>query len=418
MVTSSIDFGTTNSVAGINTHNAIEMVHLGKNSLETKSVLFYSFEDKNFYIGDDAIKELKYGTMGRYLTSLKSFLGSKENIETTLGKTTYSLEDLISIIIKRFKNSLDNRAKQNIEKVVLGRPVRFNDNSNELDKIAEKRLENAAKKSGYKEVVFQYEPIAAALAYEQNLKQEELILVADIGGGTTDYTIIKVGGENRYKLDRKDDILSTYGVYVGGNTFDSQIIKNFISPFLGKGTLYKNMGKEMEISGSLYTDLSQWHLFQRMYNRDTISSIEKLIYMSYEKDKIGRLLELIKENLYFDFSEKIIDSKVALSSSKETKIDMSIFKKPFHIDFAQEEFNNAINQDCIKIEEALKETMSLAQIPFEKIDKVFLTGGSTLVPKVKNIYLQLFPKDKIVHTDVFSSVGYGLAIHSNRVWNM
>jgi len=103
MITASLDFGTTNSVAGVNIDGTIEMIPLGKKGLETKTVLFYSFEDKNFYVGDEAVEELELDTLGRYLVSLKSFLGSKEQIETTLGTTTYLLEDLISIIIRRFK---------------------------------------------------------------------------------------------------------------------------------------------------------------------------------------------------------------------------------------------------------------------------------------------------------------------------
>ena len=414
MITSAIDFGTTNSVAGINKNNIIKMVQLGNNRLETRSVLFYSFEDKNFYVGDDVAIELEDEVKGRYLQSLKSFLGSKEKIETTLGKDTYSVEDLISIILRRFKNKMEKEALQEIDNVVLGRPVRFNENDDKLDKKAEKKLELAANKIGFKNVVFQYEPIAAALAYESKITKEELILVADIGGGTTDYSIIKVGG-NKHKLDRKEDILSNHGIYVGGNNFDSEIIKNLISPYLGKGTMYNSMGKDMEVGTDLYFDLSEWHLFQRMFDRKVLLRIEKLINMSYEKNKIERLQELIKDNLYFDFSNSIINSKIELSSKSLTTINMNMFSDPFSIDLNQENFEASIYEHTTKIENALKETLLLANITTNQIDKVFLTGGSTLVPSVKNLYMKYFPKNKIVHTDVFTSVGYGLTLFSNKV---
>ena len=218
MITASLDFGTTNSVAGVNNSGKIEMIPLGKESLETKTVLFYSFEDKNFYVGDEAVEELELETMGRYLVSLKSFLGSKEQIETTLGTTTYMLEDLISIIIRRFKAKIEAHVGQRVERIVLGRPVRFNDDDDALDQLAQERLQKAALQAGFKEVAFLYEPIAAAIAYEKQVQKEELILVADIGGGTTDYTIVRVGGKK--SSDRRDDILATNGVYVGGNSFD------------------------------------------------------------------------------------------------------------------------------------------------------------------------------------------------------
>jgi len=414
MITASIDFGTTNSVVGINNNGKIEMIALGKESLETKTVLFYSFEDKNFYVGDDALEELKLDTLGRYLVALKSFLGGKENIETTLGTTTYLLSDLISIILRRFKGVLEVHAGQSIDKVVLGRPVHFNDDDNELDQQAQNRLEAAAIQAGFKEVAFQYEPIAAALSYEKDISKKELILVADIGGGTTDYSIIRVGGERG--KDRKEDILATHGTYVGGNSFDSELIKAFVVKHLGQGSLYKNMGKEMEIGPALYSDFSEWHKFQKMYDPKVLNSIEKFIYMSYDKDKISRLLELIKEGLYFSFSEKIIDAKVDLSFNESTKINMNMFDKPFEEPISQEAFNAVIAHHTQKIKSTLDETMAMANIDYEQIDRVFLTGGSTLVPAVSNIYKELFSEEKLVHTDVFSSVGYGLAIYAGEVW--
>ena len=410
MTTASIDFGTTNSVVGINKGGKIEMVPLGKDSLETKSVLFYSFEDKGFYVGQDAIDELKLETMGRYFVSLKSFLGSDEKIETTLGVDTYSISDLIAIILRRFKNILENHAKERIDRVVLGRPVHFNDKNPLLDKQAQDRLEASALKAGFKEVLFEYEPISASLAYEQSITKEETILVADIGGGTTDYTIIRVGGKKR--ADRKDDILATHGCYIGGNSFDSEIIKNFVIKHLGYGSYYKNMGKEMQIDYALYSDLSQWHTFQKMYNPKTINTIEKYIYMAYDKEKISRLLEIIKDGYYFDFSERVIKAKIDLSSKDSTIIDMNFFENPFTEELTQKEFNRVISSHTEKIKKTLDETIQMAGVGYNQIDKVFLTGGSTLVPKVNRIYKELFSSDKIIHTDVFSSVGYGLAIRA------
>ncbi len=414
MITASIDFGTTNSVVGINNNGKIEMVPLGKESLETKTVLFYSFEDKKFYVGDEALDELRNDTLGRYLVALKSFLGGAENIETTLGTTTYTLSDLIAIILRRFKWVLDEKAGQSIERVVLGRPVRFNDEDDALDQQAQDRLEAAALQAGFKEVAFQYEPIAAALAYEKDISKEELILVADIGGGTTDYTIIRVGTQRGG--DRKEDILATHGTYVGGNSFDSEIIKAFVVKHLGQGSLYKNMGKEMEIGPALYGDFSEWHKFQKMYDQKVLNSIEKYIYMAYDKDRISRLLELIKEGHYFAFSQKIIEAKVDLSFNDSTIIDMNMFEKPFTQELSQKAFNAVIAHHTNKIKSTLDETMKMANISYEEIDRVFLTGGSTLVPAVSNIYKELFSEDKLVHTDVFSSVGYGLAIYAGEVW--
>lgn len=414
MISSAIDFGTTNSVAGINLNNKVEMIQLGQKSIETRSVLFYSFEDKSFYVGDDVLTQLAMATEGRYLQSLKSFLGHKENIETVLGTDTYALDDLISIILRRFKQKMDKKAEESIENLVLGRPVRFNDDSDFLDNEAQNRLENAGKKAGFKNIAFQYEPIAAALSYEDKINREELILVADIGGGTTDYSVIKVGGNSRHKADRKEDILSNHGIYVGGNSFDSAIIKEFIAPNLGQGTIYKSMGKEMEVPSELYFDLSEWHLFQRMFDRKVLMRIDKLMMMAYEKEKIERLHELITDNLYFDFANEIVNSKITLSLADKARLDMKMFYSPFSVDLTLNEFENSIAPYTQKIEEALNEALREANVTAEQIDKVFLTGGSTLVPSVKKIYSNYFSEEKIFHTDVFASVGYGLTLYANR----
>lgn len=414
MITASLDFGTTNSVAGVNIDGKIEMIPLGKKELETKTVLFYSFEDKKFYVGDEAIEELELETLGRYLVSLKSFLGSKESVETTLGTTTYMLEDLISIIIRRFKAKIEAHIGQSVEKIVLGRPVRFKDDDDVLDQLAQERLEKAALQAGFKEVKFLYEPIAAAIAYEKQVQKEELVLVADIGGGTTDYTIVRVGGKK--KLERKEDILATNGVYVGGNSFDTQIIRNFVTEHLGEGSLYKNMGKEMSIGPHLYNDFSEWHKFQKMYDIKVLNGIEKLIFMAYDKEKISRLLELIREGLYFSFSQKIIESKAQLSFDETTFIDMNLFQDPFTQEITREAFNKVITPDIEKIKMTLDETIKMANISYDEIDRVFLTGGSTLVPAVKNLYREVFGEEKLVHTDVFSSVGYGLALYAGEVF--
>jgi hypothetical chaperone protein len=415
MISSAIDFGTTNSVAGVNLEDELKMVQLGHNSLETRSVLFYSFEDRNFYVGDDVLAQLDIDTEGRYLQSLKSFLGHKEHIETVLGTDSYYLDDLISIIIRRFKQKMDNQAGKSIENVVFGRPVRFNDHSDELDIEAQYRLESAGYKAGFRNIVFQYEPIAAALSYEDKINREELILVADIGGGTTDYSVIKVGGDSRYKMDRKEDILSNHGIYVGGNSFDSSIIKEHIAPHLGQGTIYKSMGMEMEVPPELYFDLSEWHLFQQMFDKKVLNRIDKLIMMAYEKNKIERLQELIQDNLYFDFANEIINAKIKLSSSNQAKLDMKMFYDSFSADLKLHQFEDAIDPYTQKIEKALNEALTQANVTANQIDRVFLTGGSTLVPKVKSIYSNYFSKEKIFHTDVFASVGYGLTLHASRV---
>ncbi len=404
MVTASIDFGTTNSVATLNINGKIIPVKLGRDNTYTPTVLFFNFDDKKFYIGDEAIEQLEDGELGRYFVSLKTFLGSKDEIEINLAYKRYKIEDLIAVILKRFKNEIDKMANCDVKKLTLGRPVRFNDSDDRLDKLAQDRLKRAALKAGFKEINFCFEPIAAALSYKQNLSKDETILVADIGGGTTDYTIINLKSNN---------ILSTYGIYIGGNNFDSKIIREFISPYLGEGIKYKNMGKDMHISHSLYVDLYEYYRFIKMYDKQIIDSIKKYIQMAYDKTAIKRLLELIEDGEYFNFINAIVDAKVSLSKNSNCLINMNFFEEPFSVKISQKEFNTITEEEIAKIKDALYKSLEIANISPKKIDKVFLTGGTTLIPAVAEIYKEVFSSEKLIQTNVFSSVGYGLALCNN-----
>ena len=403
MLSAAIDFGTSNSTATIKDGNSIKVVNLGDKTSYTPTVLFFNFEEKKFYVGDSAIKELENGELGRYFVSLKSFLGSSEIIETTLLQKEYNLEDLISIILKDFKEKIDRVAGKSVTKLTLGRPVKFNDNSKELDSLAENRLKNAAIKAGFKDIKFCYEPVAASLSYEIGSSKEELILVADIGGGTTDYTIIKSGKDR--------EVLATNGIYIGGNNFDSKIIRGFVSSYLGEGSSYINMGKEMKISHSLYVDLYEYYKFIKMYDKQIIDSIKKYIQMAKDKEPISRLLELITDGYYFDFLQAVVNAKIELSSKDSVDLNMNFFTKPFSVPITKKEFNLVSKDEIDKIEKTLLDTLYTANLKAKNIDKVLLTGGTTLIPSVKAIYQKIFGEDKLIQTDVFSSVGYGLALY-------
>ncbi len=412
--TLAIDFGTTNSVMGLYHRGEIEMIPLGRERLESRSVLFYSFEDRRFYVGDDAVSELEDEVRGRYFVALKSFLGSENEIETTIGGVTYKIEDLIAIILQAYKTRAQKHARQEIDRVVLGRPVYFHDTDPALDALAQERLHAAAQKAGFKEVSFLYEPVAAAYAYSHRSDKTERVLVVDIGGGTTDFSIVSL--KKHTKQESVDfDIVAWHGLYVGGDSFDAELIKHFVIEHLGAGSRYINMGKEMQIGNGLYYDLTPWHRFHYMYRKEVREQIQRYIYMSCEKEKIKRLWELIEEGLYFDFSEKIMATKIALSTQTQMRMKMDMFQNPFEVAITRNAFAEAIAHRREEIREALDETLRKASLAYNQIDRVFLTGGSTLIPSIGAIFHERFGKEKIIHTDVFSSVGYGLVQYAKRV---
>lgn len=293
MAVAGIDFGTTNSTGGVVRGGAVSMVELGDGALATPTVLFFDAESKDFAVGHRADAALRAGQTGRYMRSLKTYLGRKDRVVTRLGGREYELEDLIAVILSTFRTALESTGGEAVDHVVMGRPVRFNDDDDALDRRAQDRLEKAAKAAGFASVSFQYEPIAAALAYEATVTAEELIVVADIGGGTSDFSIVRVG-PGRQGLDRRGDILGNHGTYIGGDNFDASIIDAFVAPQMGKGTLFRSLDKRLPFPVHYFTWLARWHLFNNLLERKNLNELRSLLQVSEEPEKVGRLIELVK----------------------------------------------------------------------------------------------------------------------------
>lgn len=406
-IAAGIDFGTTNSTGGVVRNGAVTMVELGDGSLAAPTVLFFDGEAKKFSVGHGADAALRAGHSGRYMRSLKTYLGRKDRVATRLGGREYQLEDLIAVILSSFRTALENAAGEAIDHVVLGRPVRFNDDDDALDARAQERLAEAARAAGFKDVSFQYEPIAAALAYEATVQAEELIVVADIGGGTSDFSIIRVG-PGRQGQDRRGDILGNHGTYIGGDNFDASVIDAFVAPQMGKGTLFRSFEKRLPFPVHYFTWLARWHLFNNLLERKNLNELRSLFKVSEEPEKVGRLIELAENQLFFEFSGVVENAKKALSSADTAILDMNIFDDPFQLGIPRAEFEDNADPLVNGILHALHECLRQAGVAPGAVDRVFLTGGTTLVRAVKQGFVDVFGPERIVHTDVFTSVGYGL----------
>lgn len=407
MAVAGIDFGTTNSTGGVVRGGAVSMVELGDGALATPTVLFFDAESKDFAVGHRADAALRAGQTGRYMRSLKTYLGRKDRVVTRLGGREYELEDLIAVILSTFRAALEATGGEAVDHVVMGRPVRFNDDDDALDRRAQDRLEKAARAAGFTSVSFQYEPIAAALAYEATVNAEELIVVADIGGGTSDFSIVRVG-PGRQGLDRRGDILGNHGTYIGGDNFDASIIDAFVAPQMGKGTLFRSLDKRLPFPVHYFTWLARWHLFNNLLERKNLNELRSLLQVSEEPEKVGRLIELAENQLFFEFSGLVESSKKALSAAETAVLDMDIFEDPFQLAIPRAEFEDNAEPLVNGITHALHEALRQAGIAPDGVDRVFLTGGTTLVRAVKQGFTEVFDPGRIVHTDVFTSVGYGL----------
>lgn len=413
-----IDFGTSNSSAAITNGGMPRLVDVenGRNTIPT--ALYFPEKSSEVFYGRTAQqKYVDSETGGRFMRSMKRILGTPlMDSSTQINGHMVKFDDIIGAFVSYMKQKIDASADENVESVVMGRPVHFRDNDPAADDKAQQELERITKKAGFKNVCFQYEPIAAAFAHEQKINSEKLACVIDIGGGTSDFTVIRLSPENRNKADRTKDVLANTGVRIGGNDFDKNLSLNAFMPVLGMGTDYKVYGKVLSIPNSIYINLSTWNQVNDVYNYKTLNLVKGYQTWALEPEKLARLYQVVQNRLGHINLNYVEKAKIALSKdlSIESILDFLSDKPSIYI--TREEFNNSISNDVEKIEKFLSECILQAGVKNEDIDLVILTGGSTEVPRVSEIATKFFPNAEVSAGDKLSSVGMGLAYDARRIF--
>ena len=413
-----IDFGTSNSSTAITNGGVPRLVDVenGRNTIPT--ALYFPEKSSEVFYGRTAQqKYVDSETGGRFMRSMKRILGTPlMDSSTQINGHMVKFDDIIGAFVSYMKQKIDASANENVESVVMGRPVHFRDNDPAADDKAQQELERIARKAGFKNVCFQYEPIAAAFAHEQKINSEKLACVIDIGGGTSDFTVIRLSPENRNKADRTKDVLANTGVRIGGNDFDKNLSLNAFMPVLGMGTDYKVYGKVLSIPNSIYINLSTWNQVNDVYNYKTLNLVKGYQTWALEPEKLARLYQVVQNRLGHINLNYVEKAKIALSKdlSIESILDFLSDKPSIYI--TREEFNNSISNDVEKIEKFLSECILQAGVKNEDIDLVILTGGSTEVPRVSEIATKFFPNAEVSASDKLSSVGMGLAYDARRIF--
>ena len=411
-----IDFGTTNTTAVIvSGDGAPKPVALENSHLEIPSAIFVDEKSHNLSFGRVAIGKYLDVEDGRLMRSLKRALGTSLMLTgTTIGHRTESFQNIIGEFIANVKSKLDNAAGENIESVVMGRPVHFQGGDAASDISAEKELGEIARNAGFKNILFQYEPIAAAFAHEQNLSNEVIAAVIDIGGGTSDFSIIRLGGKLKNKLDRYDDILANSGVRIGGNDFDKQLSLSHFMPYFGMGSEYNAGAKMLPVPNSFYFDFSEWSRINALYDYKNINSVRTLLLSASKPEKLGRLTEVMERQLGHKVIASVEDTKIKLSENDTALAEMGFFKNPFEIMVSQSEFEQAITAEVARTITALKKCIKQSGVHTDDIGLVILTGGSTEIPFVRESFQAIFPNAQISANDKLGSVGLGLGFDALR----
>lgn len=411
--TAGIDFGTTNTTAAIaGTNMSPCIVPLaGKSVIPT--TMFFEKNTDRFFWGEDAIEKYMDAEDGRFLRSLKRVLGTNlMDIGTVINGKNRSFQTIIGSFIKNVKSEIDAVAGYSVERVVMGRPVHFRDNDAQGDARAQIELEQIAKEAGFKDTLFQYEPIAAAFAHERHLHEEQLAAVIDIGGGTSDFTIIRLGGAHAQNTDRKDDILANTGIRIGGNDFDKQLSLNTFMPTFGMGTEYGTGNKILPVPISHYFDLSEWSRINSLYTYKELNLVKSVLKTAHSPESYHHMLEIISHQLGHMVLACVENTKIDLTNHDSIDVPLEFLSSKIIIHANKKEFEASIEQQTIKILKAINECVKFAAINPHDVQLIVLTGGSTEIPYIRDTLCGVFPNARVSGGDKLSSVGLGLAYDS------
>ncbi|WP_308446484.1 Hsp70 family protein [Chitinimonas sp. BJYL2] len=407
-----IDFGTSNSTTGWLRPGGDTLLRLEDGKVTLPSVVFFNAEEDHTCFGRQALAEYLDGYEGRLMRSLKSLLGSSLiDGQTEVAGRALSFRELLQRFIGELKHRAERDAGRRFDTAVFGRPVHFVDDDPEADARAEATLADTARAVGFKEVSFQFEPIAAAFHYEQGLDREELVLIADIGGGTSDFSLVRLSPERARTSERREDLLANGGVHIGGTDFDKYLSLAGVMPLLGYRTRLKN---NAEVPSSYYFNLATWHTINFNYTRKIWMELQEVYRDAQAQDALDRLLRLIERRDGHWLALQVEEAKIALSSAPQTLLTLDRLEAGFAQTIESATFDEATDKLVSDVEATVSALITDAGVGREQIDTIFFTGGSSGIPSLRRRIAALLPNARPVEGDLFGSIGAGLAVEALR----
>ena len=425
-----LDFGTTNSaiaLAHADGSTRLAAFTLDRQATTTfRSVLYFNPDDRAFgraphaVAGPQAIEAYRdagAGAGGRFIQSLKSFLASRLFDGTHVFGWKFTLEDLIAVILRTLREAAEAQFGPQRGRVLVGRPVHFvvggaGETDPERDVVALERLRNAAAQAGLAEVAFEYEPVAAAYQYERRLDHDELVLIGDFGGGTSDFCLIRLGPTARQERDRRRTILAVGGVPLAGNAFDARLVRAVVSPALGLGSLRRSeRGQTLPIPSWLYSRLERWEDMSMLASPATMATLQQLRHQALAPDRIDGLIQLVQGDLGYLLYQEVERAKLALSLEDRTHFRFDLLSAvPVERGVERTEFEHWIGAHLARIGTCVDALLDGCGVPASAVDRVFLTGGSSLVPSVRGLFAARFGADRLRGGDELTTVARGLAM--------
>ena len=407
-----LDFGTSNTTLGTMEGDAPVLAALEIGHTTIPSAIFYA-ADGAVLIGRKAIEAYVDGVHGRLMRSLKSVLGTALIDETTrMGRERTRFRDVIGYYIAAVKRRAEQATGRELRDVVHGRPVHFVDNDASADARAEQTLREIAREIGFDQVSFQFEPIAAALDYERQISSEEIALIADIGGGTSDFSIVRLGPGRHGSADRASDILANDGVRIGGTDFDRQLSLGVVMPLFGFGSAMKRAG--LEVPSRYFHDLATWSNINRMYETSVTAELRQVRREAREPDLLDRLMRVIDEQRGHTLAMEVEEAKIALAGKRQASVPLEWVAPGLNAAVGRPDLVGHTRQLAERIAARVKNCLAQAHLSAGDIDAVFLTGGSVRLAHVRKAITQAVPSARIVEGDTFGAVGKGLTIEALR----
>ncbi len=402
-----LDFGTSNSAIGIIKNAMPQLATLERGKALMPSAIFFDFEQNRPLFGDEAISTYMAQVDGRLMRALKSILATPLVKETTLLKTQrITFENVIGLFVGALKERAEEALGAPIDAVVHGRPVHFVDGDDAADRFAEDTLRIIAESKGFRHVSFQYEPLAAARAHETKVDRETLALICDLGGGTSDFSVIRLAPERRARTDRKNDILANYGIRLGGTDLDRHLSLECAMPMLGLGSSLHT--KNLPMPRQLFSDLAHWPTINQLYTPASRRMVRELHADATEPQKTARLKTVVERHLGHRLALSVEDAKIALSGQDQTMIDMAFIEAGLEAPADRDRFDDAVTPERARMSSAVQETLKRAGVGREAIGTVFLTGGSSRVPALRKAIASVVSPDKFASGDDMLSVAIGL----------
>jgi hypothetical chaperone protein len=416
-----LDFGTTNSALALAySDRTVELARFGAGST-FRSIIYFEEDESSrsgklrVVAGPDAIESYMNARMpGRLIQSTKSYLASRLFSQTQILNQSFSLEELIGILLRHMRKSAELQFGELGTKLVVGRPVHFSGTKNRADdNFALTRLRKAFAKAGFDEVHFLAEPVAAAYKYRQRLDHNELVLIADFGGGTSDFSLVHLKPTQASTTELSDQVIANDGVGIAGDSFDSKLVRHLVAPLLGLGSQYKSQfGKLLPVPNWLYEHLERWHYLSFLKTRKNMEVLKQIRFQALAPEKLDALIELIDHDLGYRLYQAIESVKCNLSEQAHSQFHFNEAAITIEQPVRRNDFEQWTAPEIGAITACVDRLLANCNVAAHDVNAIFMTGGSSFVPAIRAIFEKKFPAVPIRAGQEFTSVAEGLALHA------